>query len=459
MTVIDECSMLTMDSLYAVLQALDMAHVERLILVGDPNQLPPIGVGRPFADLVGRLESAQDDDDDLGTALRRLTRDVRTVEGGRSDILRLASWFTNGSQPVDADRVFSEVSAGERFRDLKVHTWETTAELQGLILDEFVEELGLSHPTDVDKFNEALGFDELGKFDFFDSDGAERFQVLSPVRMQPYGVFELNRWFQRTFHQYELNQGRGRWGIRLGDEEIVYRDKVIQLRNQRRNAYDWSSRQQGREYLANGEIGVVGRYESKGKWRSLKVVFGGRSGWTFDYYPREFGEDGAPLELAYALTVHKAQGSQFGKVFMILPRQSRLLSRELLYTALTRAQDRLILFVEGSDLSRLYTFSRPEQSETAGRNTNLFYGSVRERTEQEIRFAEHLIHKTLKGHLVRSKSALVISNILFEMGLDYRYKRELVGDDGSRVRPDFSSADATGDLVVWEHLGMLSRAD
>ena len=44
--VIDECSMLTIDDLFAVLMALDLAHVQRLILVGDPNQLPPIGVGR-----------------------------------------------------------------------------------------------------------------------------------------------------------------------------------------------------------------------------------------------------------------------------------------------------------------------------------------------------------------------------------------------------------------------------
>ena len=54
--VIDECSMLTMDDLYAVLLALDLGHVARLILVGDPNQLPPIGVGRPFANLVGVLD-------------------------------------------------------------------------------------------------------------------------------------------------------------------------------------------------------------------------------------------------------------------------------------------------------------------------------------------------------------------------------------------------------------------
>jgi hypothetical protein len=53
--VIDECSMLTMDDLYAVLLALDLAHVQRIILVGDPNQLPPIGMGRPFADLVALI--------------------------------------------------------------------------------------------------------------------------------------------------------------------------------------------------------------------------------------------------------------------------------------------------------------------------------------------------------------------------------------------------------------------
>jgi ATP-dependent exoDNAse (exonuclease V) alpha subunit len=46
--VIDECSMLTMDDLLATLLALDLAHVKRVILVGDPNQLPPIGVGRPL---------------------------------------------------------------------------------------------------------------------------------------------------------------------------------------------------------------------------------------------------------------------------------------------------------------------------------------------------------------------------------------------------------------------------
>src|SRR5207248_2432011 len=86
--VIDECSMLTMDDLYAVLQALDLGHVERLILVGDPNQLPPIGVGRPFADLVGVLDNPADDVERAAAEVRaRLTIEVRTSLGAPSDAL------------------------------------------------------------------------------------------------------------------------------------------------------------------------------------------------------------------------------------------------------------------------------------------------------------------------------------------------------------------------------------
>lgn len=118
--VIDECSMLTMDDLFAVLEALDLGHVERLILVGDPNQLPPIGVGRPFADLIGVLDEPANDDEVAGReALARLTVEVRTALGGPSDALRLAAWFTNEPQPKDADRVLSDLDLGENFNDLE----------------------------------------------------------------------------------------------------------------------------------------------------------------------------------------------------------------------------------------------------------------------------------------------------------------------------------------------------
>lgn len=72
----------------------------------------------------------------------------------------------------------------------------------------------------------------------------------------------------------------------------------------------------------------------------MNVVFAGRPGLRFGYSKRDFPGGRGPLDLAYALTVHKSQGSEFKKVFVILAKNSRLLSRELVYTALTRSRDR-----------------------------------------------------------------------------------------------------------------------
>jgi hypothetical protein len=165
------------------------------------------------------------------------------------------------------------------------------------------------------------------------------------------------------------------------------------------------------------------------------------------------------LELAYTLTVHKGQGSEFKKVFVILPRNCRLLSRELLYTALTRSREQLVLLIEGSDASLLYDYTRPEKSETARRNTNLFQAAVRVELDA-VPYAEHLIHLTLRGHMVRSKSELVIANMLYQMDIDYQYEPRFEGIlEPGLARPDFMFADPAGDPIIWEHLGMLSRDD
>jgi hypothetical protein len=197
----------------------------------------------------------------------------------------------------------------------------------------------------------------------------------------------------------------------------------------------------------------------KGK-RFLNACFTGRDGQRFAYYPRQFPTGGGgPLELAYALTVHKAQGSDFKTVFVVLPQRSRLMSRELLYTALTRSRNRLVLLLEGSDASFLYDLTKPERSETARRNTNLFSPGVRDAAD-DVPYAEHLVHRTVRGELVRSKSELVIANYLHSTGLTYLYERELAGTvDKDRLRPDFSFIDDAGDVVLWEHLGMLGRPD
>ena len=451
--VIDECSMLTMDDLLAVLLALDLGHVERLILVGDPNQLPPIGVGRPFADLVARLDAGPEDDA-AGGALARLTVEMRTGTEERSDTLRLASWYTREHQPVDADRVLSDLELGTAFNDLDIRFWQTPAELREVLGDLFVSTLGLANETDVEGFNVSLGLTPEGWVPWADHSGAERWQLLSPVRAHPHGVRDLNRWVQQRFRGEQLRYGRQPWGLAFGDEEIVTADKVILTRNGKTDGW---AKGPVEAYLANGEVGLMAF--KKGR-RFLNACFTGRDGQRFAYFAKQFPTGGGgPLELAYALTVHKAQGSDFGTVIVVLPKRSRLMSRELLYTALTRSRDHLVLLVEGSDASFLYDLTKPERSETARRNTNLFSPGIRDDAD-DVPYAEHLVHRTIRGELVRSKSELVIANFLHSAGLPYVYERELSGTvDQDRLRPDFSFIDDAGDVILWEHLGMLDRPD
>jgi ATP-dependent exoDNAse (exonuclease V) alpha subunit len=457
--VIDECSMLTLDDLAAVQLALDMAHVQRLILVGDPNQLPPIGVGRPFADLVEYLDEAQARGDHVGGALARLTTELRTTAGAPSDALRLASWYTRELQPIDADRVLSDLELGQVFNDLQVQFWETPEELRLKLSELFVASFRMADVNDREAFNiNALGLTKEGWVPYEDHDGAERFQILSPVRAHPHGVHDINRWVQHRYRSDALRAARQPWGVKLGDEEIVWGDKVILVRNGRTQGWDGRQKQRIEEYLANGEIGVAAPTPKTIK-NSLNVAFANRPDVRFAYRKSQFGGGSGPLELAYALTVHKAQGSEFGIVFVILPKQSRLMTRELLYTALTRSRDLLVLLIEGTDPTFLYDLTRPERSETARRNTNLFVGGVRRELEN-IPYAEHLVHRTVRGELVRSKSELVIANYLHAAGLTYQYERPLEGTDApGRLRPDFSFFNDAGDVLVWEHLGMLDRPD
>lgn len=462
--VIDECSMLTLDDLAAVLEALDLVHVDRLILVGDPNQLPPIGVGRPFADLAGYLEAGSESGDleaqQRAAGFTRLTVEVRSVATGVSDTLRLASWFTREAQPVGADRIFTELETGIDFNDLSVVMWNGEEELREQLMAQFIQHLGLNFAGDVNGFNLALGMVDGRLVDFANPEPIEDFQLLSPVRMHPHGVHELNRWIQSTFRASEIRAARRPGGLSLGDEGIVIRDKVIHLRNQRRDA--WDGRIVTKEYVANGEIAAISH---RGKRRDgsyvniLNAVFASRPGLSFGYRDSEFRGGVGPIELAYVLTVHKAQGSEFRKVFFILPKNNRIISRELMYTALTRSRDQLVLLVEGNDLSSIFELSKPERSETMRRNSNLFASAVRESSDS-VPYAEHLIHRVDKGHMVRSISELAIANILYNLRIEYSYERPLEGVSApGRVWPDFSFEDPAGDLVIWEHLGMLNRDD
>ncbi len=463
--VIDESSMLTMDDLYAVLVALDLAHVQRLILVGDPNQLPPIGIGRPLADLVAFLDEASQRQLEEAKALARLSVEVRTSAGAPSDSLRLASWFTREPQPVDADRVLSDLEADRKFNDLEVHYWKSPQDLHTQLTKLFSIHLNLQEPTDIAGFNRAMGLTEEGWVPFDNHDGAENFQLLCPIRRNAHGVYELNRWIQSRFRRDQLKTARERWGLSLGEEEIVWGDKVILTRNGKRKGWNGKDRTKVEEYLANGEIGLAAFGNGTMKNKLLNVAFAGRPDVRYEFWPSSFSGDSAPLELAYALTVHKAQGSDFRKVFVVLPRRSRLLTRELIYTALTRSKDCLVLLLEGNDASFLNELIKT--SETARRSTNLFAVGVRDEDRRKEgggapstdRYAAHLIYRTTRGELVRSKSELLIAEKLNALGIKYYYERPLEGTvEPGRLRPDFSFIDDAGNVFLWEHLGRMDQA-
>lgn len=295
----------------------------------------------------------------------------------------------------------------------------------------------------------------------------ESWQVLSPVRSAGYGVDAINRALQVRYRGGALKMATPEvfWHRKIpapaGPQGILWGDKVINVRNNGRR-HTWPKIEAG--YVANGDIGIVaGQYKTKtlkGMPENLEVEFASQPGVVYKYWKSEFSGDEAnpELELAYALTVHKTQGSEFGTTFVVLPKACRLLSRELLYTALTRHEYRLVILHEGP-FRDFRGYGHEGKSEIAGRMTNLFRdANPREVTvDSQRRFLEDgLIHRTEHGELVRSKSEVVIADKLHARKIDYAYEAWLTLEGGAQRSPDFTITDAeSGTTFYWEHLGML----
>ncbi|TBX68343.1 hypothetical protein EZL74_08510 [Flavobacterium silvisoli] len=440
--IIDECSMLTEDDLYALFQALDMSHIKRIILVGDPYQLPPIGAGRPFADLCNYIESLTPEDEDGAVihALARLKEVVRTVEGENSDCLTLASWYSGLKPGKNADLIFSKLGDNKSMNDLMVENWQDEKELYQKINQTLVKVLNLDDEYDEINLNKSIGVSDKG----IDTSKIELFQILTPVKAPFWGTFNLNQIIQNQFRK-DLNGA-----AKIGDYKIGQFDKVIQTKNEWKEGYPGNQQHQ----LSNGLLGVVTN-TYKGH---ANVAFAGmEENVTFGYKSQGQTEtDEANIELAYTITVHKSQGSDFEYVFLIIPKTGRVISRELIYTALTRAKRKLVLLVEGDNPHWIINLSKPQHSETSKRNTHLFKPSIRE-AKSHIPFVEGLIHKTKKeGLLVRSKSEVIISNELEYREVPFEYEKEFIGKNGQKRIPDFTFVDPAGDIIILEHLGMLS---
>jgi AAA domain/UvrD-like helicase C-terminal domain len=441
--IIDEASMLTEEMLAATIDAL--ADVDRLILCGDPRQLPPIGAGRPFADLVALLR----DDPGTGGGVAELRTSRRQAAAAHSattlDDVDVASLFSLDAEALGADEALSRVLEGNGDGRVEIISWDDEADLHRKV----VETLGLPR----------FPWGSAGH-------GAENWQLLSPVRARPGGVVGLNELVRRTWRGEDVQMAsRARkMTSPMGADQVIFADKVMVLRNDHNRKGKvpgtWDKVPRG---VANGEIGlVVNRPVSKGKPAGHTLELSTQPGLQFDFWESELNGDsegqGEWLGLAYAVTVHKSQGSQFKVTFVVIPDPCSLLSPELLYTALTRQQDRVVLLKQG-DLSTLRDLASPSRSETGRRLTCLFRPADPFALGDGTVLDGNHVHRTARGDdLVRSKSEVIVADALHDLGLPYRYEAPLAFPGELPRHPDFTIHQPGSRPVYWEHLGMLDLA-
>jgi exodeoxyribonuclease V alpha subunit len=463
--VIDESSMLDLSLIGALFRSINWNSVQRLVLVGDPNQLPPIGTGKVFADLIDWLRG------DLPESIGELATNMRQIQnrlrGGGIGILDLAEVYVRRdlaeNKPADQDAAEEEVLAavqegGDISDDLRVLYWATTDELRELLLKTIVEDMetDTGEPLDPNRPDRLWGC-------FLQDAGGGRFpergQVISPYRGGLSGVEHLNAVLQESKNGWML-ENKGRLGL------VTYNDKVIQVRNRPRSnpmrAWNTQIGRNEKIEIYNGEIGYtkVHGYDHK-TWtwnefrlRRFQVVFSRKPAFWVHFESEPDVSDN--LELAYAISVHKAQGSEFERVYFVLPKHRKgLLSRELFYTGLTRAQRHCTLLVE-EDVAPILSLRRPENSHLIRINSSLFtFRPVPDefRTMFEW-YEEGKIHRSLADYMVRSKSEVIIANILFDHDIPFEYEVPLKAPDGTFYLPDFTIR-WRGETWYWEHEGML----
>ena len=461
--IIDECSMLTEEMFGALLQALRKG-AGRIIFVGDPKQLPPIGAGRPFVDLVNYLQHDIPAFPRVGKSFGGLTITRRQQDTNGAERLdsMLAEWYSDSDKELDGD-IFAKLQANDCGTNIEFRMWRTPEELEQRVFEYIKDTTEMTDIDDVDGFDKSLGGSPNGEWMNFGKDSAlkiESWQVLSSYRNNPVmGSATLNRQIHRRYRTEVAKTPKYRkQGTRnlLGTDGIVYGDKVINITNQKMKGFPDTDCE---NYVANGEVGIVERIwqKPKAKANTHQVRFSSQPNHSYNWFSNISDEGTCSLELAYALTVHKAQGSEFGTVILVLREPSHMLSKELLYTAITRQKDRLIILYN-DEAYKLRNYSSMEYSDIARRFTCLF--EKPNIVEYKKNFYEAgLIHRTARGELVRSKSEVIIADALFDSGIDYAYEKELsLGDDGIKS-PDFTIEDAeSGSTFYWEHCGLMSDA-
>lgn len=284
--IIDECSMLDIVLFDALVKAVPLSM--SVIFVGDTDQLPSVGPGNVLRDLIASKI----------VPCVTLTEIFRQAKGSR--IVTNAHLVNHGHAPdltngTESDFFFIESDSAE----------DAAAKINELVRTKL--------PS------------------YYKVDPIKDIQVLSPMRKGPAGADSLNQMLQAS-----LNPGTG--GVSSFGKTYRRGDKVMQIRND----YEmrWEEWKDGRmvsqgEGVFNGDIGTV--TESDEEEGTLTVDFDGR---TAQYTSDVLDE----LTLAYAVTIHKSQGSEYGIVIIpFLMSHYVMLQRNLLYTGMTRAKNVCIL--------------------------------------------------------------------------------------------------------------------
>ena len=318
--IVDEVSMVDMFIMSYLLDCIYLGT--KLILVGDSDQLPSVGPGSVLQDLIASEKI-------VTVHLDKIFR-----QAAKSKIIVNAHRVNNGKGFISKEDPELEKDSKQDFYFIKENSQEKILE----------EVLSLCNGR----------LKKFGDYDFF-----ENIQVLSPTKKGLLGTKEMNKALQNELnpHREGENEKASMGAIfRIGD-------RVMQIKNN----YDisWERRSDGSVEIGNGvfngEMGTITNIDEKQK--NVRVKFDDEKVCWYEFNELE------QLEHSYCITIHKAQGSEFDVVIMIIPQAApMLLTRNLLYTGLTRAKK--LLIVIGND--RIIDFMI-RNVDSKKRNTGLEY--------------------------------------------------------------------------------------
>jgi ATP-dependent exoDNAse (exonuclease V) alpha subunit len=449
--IIDECSMIEVMLFSTMLRALDMNNIERMILVGDYNQLPPIGPGKIFFDLIKYLKK---DEKRAEKHLAELHYNWRQAQGSKASVL--ASHYAKVAEIPDED-IFTGIDAGEydinnpkNKSDLIIDYWNDEEDLQQKlpkILEHAVSRL--EKPTKTKSLGER--YNDVHGIPFEKTKKIESINIIAPYRHTPTGVDNINLEIQKALRGKDTVDKYSKWGY-------VFCDKVLQVRNKNYHAYNHLKKTEKNKfdeyYVPNGTLGYVFPKQNS----NLQIKFPKE----YDKYSFYLSKKQANemLELGYATSVHKAQGSQFDITIMIIPAEdSDFLNREMLYTALTRSTNIQIILIQ-QDISILKSRLWLGRSEIVKRNSSLFSTSKGIPTKDFDKYKpENLIYEVLPDLFVRSEGERMISESLVKSDIGFYYEKPLIAKDNKSFKlPDFTFKHKRKEYY-WEHNGMMSNFD